>query len=200
MRAIRCVVIEMTTHCNMRCADCSAGVGINRVLRHSAWDEFQRMAADLRGVERIHIAGGEPTVHPQFGEYVPMFRALFGCRELTLSTNGARAQRYEDVLATLDGIQATRYDDNHEAVEWLLRRFPETVTVWDADHTPRSRRGSGRPCFRGESDTVAYADGQLFPCCVGPGIDGAQSMTPTANWKRDILDVPLPCDRCWFSP
>ena len=80
--------MDITTRCNRRCVDCCAGIGINRVLQHHSWSYFQRAAKHFYGIDRVNLTGGEPTAHPQFEEYVPGFKALFGCRLLTLSTNG----------------------------------------------------------------------------------------------------------------
>lgn len=93
------VSIEITTHCDLRCPDCCAGVGMHRVLQHHPWAYFERAAVYLRGVDRVHISGGEPTLHPQFAEFLPKFRELFSCRILTMVSNGFRAEQYAPLLA-----------------------------------------------------------------------------------------------------
>lgn len=198
-RNITCVSIDLTTHCDRRCPDCCCGIGINRTLQHHPWDYFVRAAEHLRGIERIHVTGGEPTVHPQFAEFIPQFRELFGCKTLTLQTDGFRAERYADVLRHFDHVYASRYDErNAGAIDFIQLNYP--TTEWQGEHTPRSRRGSGKPCGRGTSETVAFSDGRLFGCCVAPGIAGAESMEPCADWRERIEQVPLPCGDCFFSP
>ncbi len=197
VRGITCVAIEMTTHCDRRCPDCCANIGQRPTVHHD-WSYFERAAESFYGADRVHITGGEPTVHPKFAEFVPKFRELFGCRLLTLQTDAFRTERYVDVLSHFDKIYASRYDErNTKAVDVLVASHD--TSVFEGAFTPRARRGSGAGCFRGLSDTVAFADGRLFGCCVGPGIPGAPSIEPSKDWAVRAESIPLPCGDCWFS-
>lgn len=197
-REITCVAIDLTTHCDRRCPDCCCGIGINRKLQHHPWEYFEHAAQFIRGIERVHITGGEPTIHPHFAEFVPKLKALFGCQTLTLQTDAFRTERNHEVLHHFDHIYASRYDaKNTKAVDLLVSEFG--ATTWEGEFTPRSRRGSGAGCARGRSETAAYADGLFFGCCVAPGVDGAAGMEPSINWKERIVAEPLPCKDCWFS-
>ncbi len=197
---ITCVALEMTTVCDRACPDCCAN--INRGERdavHHPWEYFERAASFIYGIHRVHLTGGEPTTHPRFAEFVPRFRALFGCTLLTLQTDGFKTVAYHEVLREFDHIYPSRYDArNADAVGLIQVSFPSTE--WAGEHAPRSRRGSGAVCFRGESDTVAYADGRFHGCCVSPGIPGAQTLEPCEDWRDKITAVPLPCSDCFFSP
>ena len=202
MREINCVALEMTTACDRACPDCCANInrGERKAVHHD-WEYFERAASFLYGVHRIHVTGGEPTTHPQFAEFIPKFRKLFGCTLLTLQTDGFGVEKYLAVLSHFDHIYPSRYDErNAPAADLVKLRFPGSSTEWSGAFTPRSQRGSGAVCFRGLSDTVAYADGVLHGCCVSPGIPGAQTLKPDADWKRKIVEVPLPCKDCFFSP
>src|SRR6187397_352886 len=118
------VNLELTVHCNKRCPNCCAGVGINRTLRHHPWHYFVEAARHLYGIERIHLTGGEPTMHPQFAEFVPKFRELFGCKILTMDTNGFLIAKYADVIvANLDWVNATDYEDRRQEIEALGKRM-----------------------------------------------------------------------------
>ncbi len=197
---ITCVALEMTTVCDRACPDCCAN--INRGERdavHHPWEYFERAASFIYGINRVHLTGGEPTTHPRFAEFVPRFRALFGCTLLTLQTDGFKAVKYHETLKHFDKIYPSLYDDrNLGAVQFIQLRFKSST--WQGEHTPRSRRGSGAVCFRGQSDTVAYADGRFHGCCVSPGIPGAQTLEPCADWRDKITAVALPCSDCFFSP
>ncbi len=195
----------MTTHCNRRCPECCAGVGINRKLEHHDWEYFERAAKVLHGIERVNLTGGEPTAHPQFAEFVPRFRELFGCKTLTLSTNGYRVAQYIDLIVeTFDWVDFSDYEDNREALALIYRRkIP--VHVYQAgllgiNHTPRVTRGTGS-CFRAcaTSGMVAYADGKLYGCCVAPGVNPALGWSPGVNWREVVEQAPLPCSDCWFA-
>lgn len=198
-REITCVTVDITTHCDRRCPDCCANIGERPTVHHS-WDYFEKLAPFVYGMDRINLTGGEPTVHPRFAEFVPKFKELFGCNRLTLSTDGFRVDRYADVLKHFDGIHASRYGEaNRAKIDGLVQLRPDT-SVFEGDFIPRSRRGSGGLCFRGLSDTVAYADGKFYGCCVAPGIPTAQGMEPHKDWRQAIVNEPLPCEDCWFSP
>ena len=202
---IHTVNLDLTTHCNRRCPECCAGVGINRTLQHHDWPYFERAANFLHGVERINLTGGEPTAHPQFEEFVPHFRELFGCKLLTMSTNGYRVVRYIATIArNIDYVHLSDYGDGAAALE-ALEAVGVKTWIFDAgkdslNFIKRDQRGS-QSCFRDcqKSGTVAYADGKLYGCCVAPGIETAQGHAPAANWRTWVETLPLPCGDCLFA-
>lgn len=197
---ITCVALEMTTVCDRACPDCCANINRGeREAHHHNWAYFMHAAKFIRGIHRIHLTGGEPTTHPYFAEYVPRFKALFGCTLLTLQTDCFKTEQYAETLKCFDHIYPSRYDARNAGAADLIRiKFPSTEFA--GEHVSRSRRGSGAVCFRGESDTVAYADGLFHGCCVSPGIPGAATLEPCEDWREKILGVQLPCSDCFFSP
>lgn len=204
-RPITCVLLEMTTHCDQRCPNCCAGVGINRFLQHHSWEYFERAAAVLYGIERIHLTGGEPTIHPDFAEFVPRFKELFGCQRLTIQTDGYRVLKHAAVISScIDEVFYSDYHNRPTVARTLVTLGPK-LSVYDAgrgaaNHAPRSRRGSGQPCERAFGECVLYADGKLYGCCVAAGVDGAVGIEPGPGWKVEVRAAALPCHNCWFSP
>ncbi len=207
---IHTVTIDVTTHCNRRCENCCAGIGINRALEHHDWAYFERAAKFLYGIDRVNMTGGEPTAHPYFDQLASKFRKMFGCNKLTLSTNGYQAKRYWMIIAeAFDWVDFSDYGDNGHALKWL-KETGLHVNVYPAGTNgvhfiSRARRGTGKACFRAcsESGTVAYANGQVYGCCVAPGITGAQGL----QYSNDITQIshvvadqlPLPCGECFFA-
>lgn len=208
MREISWVNLDLTTHCDQRCPDCCCGIGINRGLQHHPWTYFERLAPFIYGIDRVHLTGGEPTMHPLFAEFVPRFKALFGCRVLSLQTDGARVPQHIEVIrAHIDEVHLTDYQTRRSdlAFYFLQARAAVQLLTFEAGplgakFVPRARRGSGEPCERGLGGQVAYADGKFFGCCVAPGVDGAQGIEPSPNWRAEVAAAPLPCSDCWFSP
>ncbi len=215
-RKIELVAVSITTHCSMACPECAFGAPRVRPedRRHFPWSYFEEAAEYLRGIRSIGITGGEPTCHPQFAEFAPRFRDLFGCEELYLETNGYRVEDFSETLECFDRVGITHYSDavyegcpdNTKQVEFLRARLKGTKVVlntWDAVHDPwPTTARSRRPCIRGRMETVAYSDGWLYPCCVGPGIPappGEKGIRLGADWRERILDVPLHCDVCAFG-
>ncbi len=194
------VNLEITTHCDQRCPNCCSGIGINRVLQHHSWEYFERAAAVLYGMPRVNLTGGEPTLHPQFSEFVPKFKALFGCERLTMNTDGFRVKKYEAIIR--QHIDCVDFSDYHLPNRKFDLPF---VNIFDAgvgasNFIPRDQRQNGVACFRAwhrEHGGIAYADGRIFGCCVAPGIDTAEALVPSAGW-RDHIPMP-PCQECWFA-
>ncbi len=81
----------------------------------------------------------------------------------------------------------------------FLKANHRDVRFFPGDFVPRSRVGGGKPCPRSFSETVAYADGRLWPCSPGPGLVGSTGILLTADWRKEILDVPMPCGTCFLS-
>jgi hypothetical protein len=204
-REIHTVNLEFTVHCNKRCPDCCAGVGINRTLQHQPWEYFEEAAKWIKGIHRIHLTGGEPTMHPKFAEFVPKLRDLFKCETLTMVTNGFLVSKYEDLIVdTFDWVNWSDYEDRRDALESLRRRMHVNVKhegVNGALFMPRAVTGQGKPCTRAAwlSLGCAYADGKFWGCSVAPGLPEAVPLEPCADWKQKLLAAPLPCSTCFLS-
>jgi hypothetical protein len=170
-----------------------------RPARHHPWEYFEAVAPFIYGIDRVDLFGGEPTTHPKFREFVPRFRELFGCKTLTMTTDGFKVVEYGDLLKYFDFVQATPYDTKNEPAMVFLRGSGSDVRFFPGDFIPRSRVGGGKPCARATSETVAYADGKFWPCCPGPGIPNATGIEPSAEWREQIETHPMPCSTCFLS-
>ena len=201
------VSLDITTACDQACPECCCGIHMHRPAIHHDWPYFERAAEVLRGIDRIVITGGEPTLHPQFVEFSRLFRKLFQCRVMTLNSNGWGFQKYAAVIA--NNYNWVDYSDygikGRETGEWLVRVAYGQVHRIDMtapdSFVPRIRRAGGKPCSRAcfRSGGFAYADGKLWGCCVAPGISGAVGMEAAEGWREALLSAPLPCKDCWFS-
>ncbi len=83
-------IIEITNHCNLECPIC---IVQNRHNYNMTREEFGRIIDGLiekEGyLETINISGGEPTLHPEFMEFLDIAqRPEFG--RISISTNGLR--------------------------------------------------------------------------------------------------------------
>ena len=204
MREITCVSMDITTHCDRRCPNCCCGIGINRKLQHHPWKYFEDVAPFLQGIDRVNLTGGEPTLHPEFATFVPRFRELFGCKRLTLSTDGFRIEQYRQIIEKeIDEVHFSDYGTRPGALETLYQLDVDTK-VYEAgmdaqNFVSRERRGGGGPCARGFSETVAFADGKFYPCCVSPGLDGTKGLLPCADWRTKVQELDMGCTECFFS-
>ncbi len=210
MRAITAVALDITTVCNLRCPQCCCRMD-TRKAEHYPWEYFAALAPYIYGIDRVDITGGEPTCHPQFGEFVPKFRELFGCKRLTLETNGFKARENEEALRCFDYIRVGRYPENGAVIDCLQREFGavkqngstciEIAAPGDErGHISRERRGSGAPCHLGYCEFALFSEGKFWPCRLGPAVEGMPSIEPCFDWREKIASMPLPCMNCWFSP
>ena len=212
MRKITAIALDMTTACNLHCPECCCRVH-ERPAVHYPYSYFSELAGWVYGIDRIDLTGGEPTCHPQFGEFVPRFRKLFGCRQLTLETNGFQCEKYASVLHHFDHIRLSLYGDNKDKADWVMKNFGDrthvqngsscvsgVVELDDRRHVSRSRRGAGGVCGLGTFEFALFTDGKFWPCRLGPAIPGAVGIEPCASWAQKVLSAEVPCAECFFSP
>jgi hypothetical protein len=194
--------ILVTTHCNRQCPECCYRIPRHETLpaAHYAWAYFAQAATFMRGLSRLYVTGGEPTLHPQFDRILREFDALFEPDVLELITNGYDLPRHMAACGQFGCIWVTDFGDPaaRAAIAAVHAWDPGRLRVLPSSHTPLTGRGSGQACIRNR--IAGYAGGRLYPCCEMPGIPGAASMVLTRDWRETLAHVPLACDRCCFSP
>lgn len=208
-REITCINLVLTDRCNRMCPECCCDVPRIREHWETNWLELEAWAKHLRGIERVQLTGGEPTMHPRFWAWAPCLRDLFGCKLLTIETNGFGFRHRPSMFTEFSDVYFTHYappefqDDNGAEFTFLesfLRGIGSRTRLHhiDISHTPRARRGGGT-CGRGTGETVALYRGRLYPCCMGWGIPGATSCEVGPLWREDLAAIKLPCEKCFFS-
>jgi MoaA/NifB/PqqE/SkfB family radical SAM enzyme len=80
------IYVAVTNHCNRACPWCSTCSS----PRGQTWLSLADYLASLpgEGSFQVQLEGGEPTVHPQFWEFVRIAREHLRCAHLVLCTNG----------------------------------------------------------------------------------------------------------------
>ncbi len=120
--AVRTLRVSVTDRCNLRCTYCMPAEGMKWIPKGDLLDfeeitRIARTAIDL-GITNFKITGGEPLLRQQVEDLVAMLRALPGCGELSLTTNGIllaeraaglRAAGIERVTVSLDTLRADRF-------------------------------------------------------------------------------------------
>lgn len=213
MRIITCVSVALTTHCNLACPDCCCDIPRRGGGTPVVWDYLVHAARYLYGTPRINLTGGEPTTHPNFDEWSPRFRALFGCAKLTVETNGVLSTRHIEALKNFDTVYVTHYTsdtfkdapahyrvDNSRQIEILREALGDRLYVKPyMYHQPRRVQQGTRPCAAAYSETVAFWNGRLFPCCLADGVPNAVGIPLTDAWRTQIHEVQPPCATCFFA-
>ncbi|MBN8517266.1 MAG: hypothetical protein J5X22_19305 [Candidatus Accumulibacter sp.] len=76
---MKIIQIDITNACTKRCSNCTRFCGNHRKPFMMDFDTFKRAVDSMAGFPGIvGIMGGEPTLHPQFEEFVRYFAANFG--------------------------------------------------------------------------------------------------------------------------
>lgn len=83
--------IEITTDCNLKCAECPRTVGIaegNWNSRHMPIEEFRQLVNHAPYASVAVLQGvGEPTLHPQFEEFISIIKSSGKFQFIALNTN-----------------------------------------------------------------------------------------------------------------
>src|SRR3984957_3576323 len=89
--------VAMTNHCNRACPWCSTCSS----PRGRTWLSLQTYVAGFpaEGSFQVQLEGGEPTLHPQFWDFVRLAREHPRCNHLVLCTNGVVLPRKIEELA-----------------------------------------------------------------------------------------------------
>jgi organic radical activating enzyme len=206
---------HLTTFCNMSCPDCCCNIPYiaKSEKRFFSIEYIQQAAKLFHGINRIHLTGGEPTAHPEFDTISQHAREWFGCEVLSLETNAVLAPKKMESLEHFDLIQISHYTaksfirgdyayDNTEQVNRVVSHFAgrtPKIVVGEITHVDRSLRPGTTMCDMGHSETAAYCDGILYPCCVSPGIFPKIGIPLTENWRAEIKSVLPPCHNCFFA-
>ena len=124
------IYIGLTTHCQVNCPYCSWG--INKIPMKDrefySWEYLENIAKYVYGIPKVCIIGGEPTMHPDFVEWSPRFKELFGCKELYVWTNGYGNLLFPEVFVNYDWVIMTKYTEktfkgapnNSEEMDYLF--------------------------------------------------------------------------------
>jgi len=113
--SLRYLLVHITDRCNLRCRHCFIGPQKGRTLPAeeilSAAGEFAR----LQGL-RFIVSGGEPLLHPRFGEINERlpdypFRSILLTNGTLIDGSAAGRLRFHEVQVSIDGLE-----DAHDAI------------------------------------------------------------------------------------
>lgn len=209
--------LGLTTLCTMRCPNCSLSMNEVRskgLGRHVDPVLIQRDAQLMQGLRRVHVTGGEPTMHPNFRSIIPLLREWFNCELLTIETNGFGYQKYRDLFRLFDRVFITHYvkdaiypnsPDNSSIIEQAQQDLGEALiqeapVIHERYHSLLIAGEDVQPCSKWHSPGLpaGWYEGRLYSCCVTYGIDRNLGIPVTLSWREDIQKQPMGCERCLF--
>ncbi len=128
-RTINYMRISLTDRCNLRCKYCMPeGIRFTPRRELLTYEELLRVCscAVRLGITRFKLTGGEPLVRRGCVEFLARLKALPGCEQVTLTTNGLLLAQELDGLcrAGVDGINIS-IDSLDEARYRELCGMPE---------------------------------------------------------------------------
>ena len=139
------LVLLTTTRCNLRCKHCLRGY--DQPPADFPLELLTQLLADARlfGAHRVALTGGEPGLHPQFGELVRL--AVEAGYTWHFVSNGLRTDLYLPVIEkyresltaialSLDGASAEAHNAvrGHPQAFELLREAPPRLTGSGISH------------------------------------------------------------------
>ena len=97
-RKVNYLRLSVTDRCDFRCFYCipkgfKAFTESERYLRLDEFVRLVRLFGEL-GVDKVRLTGGEPLVRRDIVEMVERLSALPGIRDLSMSTNASRLEKY----------------------------------------------------------------------------------------------------------
>jgi hypothetical protein len=124
---IRLPVVTITSACNLDCPICYVH-NKNDDAYHMARPEFEAVLARLQSdhgaeLDIVNLTGGEPTLHPEFLEFIGLARQS-GAHRVTVCTNGLRLAKDEALvqrLAELGGRVALSFDTFEKEADELMQ-------------------------------------------------------------------------------
>lgn len=187
------VEVNIVSHCNLNCRWCShfSPVAVEEYLPvESAEKDFSRLAElSEGGVNRIHIMGGEPLLHPQCCDFLKLARKHFPWSVIRLVTNGTLlSAQHESFWSCLSDnwitLSPTKYPvevdwgfvedrcSEHHIIFMFFNDpdLPKTMTRFALD---RLGWGDPRENFRDcdcANNTVVLHGGRMYPCEVIPTV------------------------------
>jgi len=203
---------EITHRCNKNCKLCDHRIATSDYhMTLEDYDYVIERIGDTSNIVSVLIIGGEPTVHPDLGEFVTRILKDIPNATVTIYTNGRFLYRWYQILPA-------------KRVGWLISEYPgwndEVIKEYASKSNVRVYKFAGAfwdPYVDPDlSDTEAKEARQkclfvcrvlgrrLYDCCLSEPleremhIDGI-SVPFTENWREDIkkLETWRACKHCF---
>lgn len=121
------VYVTLTNHCNRACPWCSTCSS----PKGDTWLDLEncRSLLPARGPFELQLEGGEPTIHPQFWDFVALARSTPRCTRLILCTNGVVLPRTRSQLETWVADFGESFTLKISINHYLLKHDPDQIEL-----------------------------------------------------------------------
>lgn len=217
--SIRKLELAITDYCNLQCALCSQGTPFHKNKSVMSLEDLERMSSLVIPFEFevIKISGGEPTMHPHFGEICRMLRRWFPANRYEMSTNGFKLESYLHCTDVFDAIFLSLYPGKNDAIVQRCRRmgipnlqggvkkdYERMVDVY-AENNIGKENVYAHCEFR---DYRKVVQDRIYPCCIifGQSIRQAIDLDEISvrfdeHWRDNLRHINIEpyCKRCFVE-
>ena len=211
--------IAVTDFCNLDCPLCSQGTPIQKDKKTMPLRELERISKFFRPFEfdTIKLSGGEPTLHPQFGEICGRLKELFPAYAYTLATNGCLLEKYLDHLEVFNHIELSLYPGKNDSTCLRLTelKLPNLGSLAKEDYCEMEdvyKEADLDISHICKSCKWTYINkivqSSIYPCCIIFGqsirqnIDRNKIGVPIdENWREHLIKISLEpyCKHCFVN-
>lgn len=132
--------LHVSHACNLACESCShySNQGHKGNVSLDEADRWMGAWRDRIAVREMNLLGGEPTIHPELSQFIPLVRRHWPSALIHVVTNGFLLARHPDLpLAMRDaGNSLLSLSIHHDAPEYRKRLAPtiDLLRSWQADY------------------------------------------------------------------
>lgn len=149
--------ISLTFRCNLRCPYCFAHEFVDEAANDISLADFDAAVGFLTAGGPVHLGliGGEPTLHPQFGEIVQRIIDNPLVASATVFTNGLLLDRYTDLIVNPKISLLVNWNAPEMLGAAAFRRIRDNVDVLIFEHRMGNRLNLGLNLY-GEAMDYGY--------------------------------------------
>ncbi len=140
MKALGNLELHVAHGCNFTCEGCShySNQHHKGMLSLEDCERWMVPWGKRLAPQKLSLLGGEPTLHPQLPQFIPLARRHFPHAQLRLVTNGFLLHRHPDLPRMLreDPDAHVYLSIHHDAPEYLEKLKPvlELLDAWKREH------------------------------------------------------------------
>lgn len=140
MRKLKNLELHVTHACNLTCESCShySNQGHKGLLTLEDAERWMEPWSRRLRPKTFSLLGGEPTIHPQLTDFIPLTRRLWPHSEIRLVTNGFFLHRHPQLPAALKAAGKARLylSIHHNSPEYLEKLQPvfDLIKQWKREH------------------------------------------------------------------
>ena len=185
----RKIQVNVTDACNLSCSHCNRCCDSAVSKAHISVSDIDKMCSEVKGVNRVCLAGGEPMLHPHIEEIIQAIRSAGKIARIDLLTNGLVKNEFYWEL--IDKYKLTPFDTKKDESKmdhvYLMYVAPIDVNLFGLKDPKK--------CDIARRCGLGYSTMGWYPCCVSAaigrvfGIEGVQHFGDFSLEKySDLLD------------